>query len=222
VSMTDDVTAAMRGRIRFHELLARPLLPWTRLALCAAVVPLVLSFAWPLWRIRLEAPQYPRGLTLDIYSYKVEGGGRGQHLAEINTLNHYIGMQKIDRAALADLGWIPFAVGILAVLALRVAAIGDVRALIDLAVLAGYLSLFSLGRFAYRMWVFGHHLAPDAPVKVKPFMPPLLGTKPIANFHAESWPRAGGILLGAAVAAMVGLALWHLWRWWRVRDPGQS
>ena len=41
------------------------------------------------------APQYPDGLRLDIYSYKLEGGNNGQDLKEINLLNHYIGMRDL-------------------------------------------------------------------------------------------------------------------------------
>jgi hypothetical protein len=28
----------------------------------------------------MKAPQYPQGLTLDVYLYKVEGGNEGQHI----------------------------------------------------------------------------------------------------------------------------------------------
>ena len=37
------------------------------------MIPLVLSFTQPLWNITLEAPQYPEGLTLDIFLHKLEG-----------------------------------------------------------------------------------------------------------------------------------------------------
>ena len=109
---------------RFYAFLARPLFTRTRWLLVLLVVPLLLSFAYPLWRITMEAPQYPNGLELDIYAYKLEGGNGGQHLQEINTLNHYIGMRSLDREALGDLDWIPFALGGLAIFTLRVAAIG--------------------------------------------------------------------------------------------------
>jgi len=64
---------------------------------------------------------------VEIHAHKLEGGNNGQHIKEINTLNHYIGMHPIDAHDLAELGWMPFAVGILAILTLRVAAIGNVR-----------------------------------------------------------------------------------------------
>ncbi|MCP3142064.1 hypothetical protein [Pyxidicoccus xibeiensis] len=195
---------------RFYDFLDRPLFGASRMVLAVLVVPLLLTFTAPLWQIHLLAPQYPSGLFMDIWAYKLEGGDDGQHIQEINTLNHYIGMRPIDRAALSDLDWLPFAVGALALMALRVAAIGNVRALVDLAVVTNYVALFGLGRFAYKLYVFGHDLAPTAPVKVPPFMPALLGSKQIANFTTTSFPRLGSLYLGLFVTGVAGLTVWHL------------
>lgn len=195
---------------KFYDFLERPLFGASRVVLAVLVVPLLLTFTAPLWKIHLVAPQYPYGLYMDIWSYKLEGGDGGQHIQEINTLNHYIGMHPIDRAALSDLDWLPFAIGALALLALRVAAIGNVRSLVDLAVVTNYVALFGLGRFAYKLYVFGHDLSPTAPVKVQPFMPVLLGTKQIANFTTTSYPQLGSVYLGAFVTGVMGLTLWHL------------
>lgn len=194
----------------FYAFLSRPLFLRARVLLALLVVPLALSFSAPLWRIAMYAPQYPGGLTLDIYAYQLVSGHDGQDLHEINTLNHYIGMQHIDRDALGDLDWIPFALGALLILALRVAAIGDVRALVDLAVVTLYVSAFSFARFAYRLYEFGHHLSPEAPVKVKPFMPVLLGTKQVANFDTHSYPQLGSLFMGVFVLGVIGLTAWHL------------
>lgn len=195
---------------RFYAFLAQPLRPASRIVLAALTIPLALSFFQPLWRISMEAPQYPGGLYLDIYAHTVEGGNNGQHIQEINTLNHYIGMRTLDRAAMTDLDWIPFALGALALFALRVAAIGNVSSLVDLAVATFYVSAFAFGRFVYTLWVFGHHLKPDAPVKVPGFMPAVLGSKQIANFTTHSWPREGSMLLGLFVLGVVVLLGWHL------------
>lgn len=195
---------------RFYEFLSKPLFPRSRWLLAALVVPLGFALTQPLWRISMEAPQYPNGLTLDIYATHLEGGNDGQHLQEINTLNHYIGMRKLDREAMKDLDWIPFALGALLIFTLRCAAIGNVRALVDLVVMAAYVSLFAFGRFIYVLWSFGHELAPDAPVKVKPFMPVVLGSKKIANFMTHSWPQTGSLLLGIFVTGLCAVLLWHL------------
>ena len=194
----------------FHGFLSRPLFRGSRVLLALFVVPLALSFSQPLWRISMTAPQYPNGLHMDVYAYKLVGGDDGQHIAEINTLNHYIGMHHLDRTAAADLDWIPFALGALALMALRVAAVGNVKDLLDLMVMTGYVSAFAFARFVYRLYVFGHDLAPDAPVRVKPFMPVVLGHKTVANFETFSYPQLGSYFLGAFVVGVCGLLLWHL------------
>jgi copper chaperone NosL len=195
---------------RFYEFLDRPLYFRARLALAALVIPLLLTFTGPLWRISMIAPQYPNGLYLDIYAHKVDGGHDGHDITEINELNHYIGMKPIDRAALTDLDWIPFALGLLALLTLRCAAIGNVRALVDLMVVSGYVAIFAFVRFVYRLWFFGHSLSPDAPIKLDPFTPAIIGKKQVANFAVESWPRAGTLWVTIFLIGVVAIAAWHL------------
>jgi copper chaperone NosL len=195
---------------KFYEFLDRPLFGWARLALAILVFPLLLTFTAPLWKISLEAPQYPKGLYMEIYAHKLDGGDGGHHIKEINTLNHYIGMHKIDRAELADLDWIPFALGALALLTLRCAAIGNVRALIDLVVVTGYISAFSMGRFVYKLYVFGHNLDPAAPLTMDPFTPAILGSKKIANFTTHSYPQLGTFYVGIFATGVVAITVWHL------------
>jgi copper chaperone NosL len=187
---------------RFDEILGRPVAARSRAVLVLAIVPLALSFLWPLWNIHMRAPQYPDGLDLRIYAQTVEGD-----VQEVNTLNHYIGMHHIDRAELSDLDWIPFAIGALALLALRLAAIGDVRGLVDLTVVALYFCLFSAGRFVYKLYAYGHNLDPHAPVTVPGFMPPVLGTQQVGNFSVTSSPGPATFLIGAFVAALLALVV---------------
>jgi hypothetical protein len=205
---------------RFYETLSRPLLFWTRWLLVLAVVPLVIGAFVPLWQIHFMAPQYPKGLDLYVRSYTIEGGNNGIDLPEINTLNHYVGMKKLDPADFADLDFIPFAIGALALLALRVAAIGDVRSLVDLAVLTGYFGAFSLGRFAYMLYRYGHDLDPKAAITMEAFMPPILGTKEMGNFTVSSYPVLGTYLIGIFAAIVMALALWHLLRGLRASRAG--
>ncbi len=200
----------LAGINRFYELLGRPIAFWSRWVLGLSVVPLALSFAQPLWSIRMLAPQYPKGLELRIYAHTIEGGNGGQDLAEINTLNHYIGMKKLEKVDFTDLEWIPFAIGGLTLLALRVAAIGDLRALIDLAVLTVYFGLFSAARFAFMLYTYGHNLDPRAPIRLEPFTPAILGTKQIANFAISSHPRGASYLIALFGVVVAGLTAWHL------------
>lgn len=195
---------------RFYEFLDRPLYGWSRIVLALLVIPLVLAFQAPLWKISMTAPQYPKGLHLDIYTHTIESGHDNQDLKEINNLNHYIGMKKIDRAELSDLDWIPLALAVLALLTLRCAAIGNVRALVDLAVITGFVATFSMGRFIYKLYSFGHNLDPTAPFKLEPFTPAIFGSKKIANFTTESYPQMGSVYIGIFLTGVCSVALWHL------------
>jgi copper chaperone NosL len=197
---------------RFYRRLEAPLTISARALLLVLALLMALSYGAPLWRVSMVAPQYPGGLYVDIYSYKVSGGNAGHDIQEINELNHYIGMTKIDRANLADLDWIPFAIGVLILLALRVAAIGDRRSLIDLAVITAYVMFFALGRYIYRLYIFGHDLSPQAAINIQPFMPVVIGTKQVANFTVSSYPRLGGLLMFIFAAGVTILALWQVLR----------
>jgi copper chaperone NosL len=209
---------------RLYDYLGQPLILKSRVVLLALIIPLALAFTAPLWRISMTAPQYPKGLSMDVFAYKLVGGGNGQHITEINTLNHYIGMRKLDATSFADLDWIPFALGLLGILALRTALIGRVRDLIDLVVMTAYVSVFAFGRFVYQLWVFGHDLDPHAPVKVAPFMPVVLGHKTVANFETYSMPAAGSYYLATFVVGSMLVLAWHLWTGRRqaVRDAARG
>lgn len=199
---------------RWHDVLGRPLRPRTRLALALLVLPVGASFLFPLWTIRMKAPQYPQGLRMEIYAYRLHGGHDGRDIREINNLNHYIGMMKIERGSIPELGWIPFALGFLALLALRAAAVGTVRDVVDLSVLILYVTGFFFARFVLMLYNYGHRLAPDAAIKVEPFMPVVIGTKQIANFTTHSLPDVGTLCLGlfaAGVAVAATLDIRHAW-----------
>ncbi len=196
----------------FWDFLDAPLRGRARLLLLVLIVPLLASFAFPLWRISMKAPQYPDGLAMDIYSYQVVGGNDGHDIQEINVLNHYIGMHTITREELRDLDWIPFGLVAMALLALRAALLGNVRTMIDLSMIAAYISAVAFGRFVWMLWEFGHRLDPKAPVRVEPFMPVVFGEKQIANFLTRSMPQFGSVLMGVFMAGVWGITLYCLWQ----------
>jgi hypothetical protein len=195
---------------RFEQFLNEPIRFGARVLLALLVIPLALSFAQPLWRIRLQAPQYPAGLQLDIYAHTLAGGHDGHDIDEINELNHYIGMRHLDRSAFQDLDWLPFAIGLMAILTLRTSVIGNVRTLIDLVMITGYISAFAFVRFVYKLYVFGHDLDPHAALKIQPFMPVVVGTRQIANFTTESLPWLGSVFMATFALGVSAIAVWHL------------
>ena len=186
-----------------HRILDRPVSRTGRLLLLAAIVLLLLGGVLPLWRISLVAPQYAEGLTLDMYAYQIVAGNNGQDLAEINTLNHYIGMKPIAQADFLEMKVLPFAIGVFALLALRAVVVGRIITLVDLSVLFLYFGVFSLGSFAYRLYTYGHHLDPRAPMKIEPFMPVVMGSQQIANFVQTSLPLAGTICMTAFLVLLI-------------------
>lgn len=189
---------------REFRFLARPLNLWSRLFLLLAAAAIVISLFFPLWRMHLVAPQYSDGLDLFIYSYQIAGGGlHGQHLVEINNLNHYIGMAPIVQADFLEMRWMPFMFGLITLLILRSVVFGQMGNVVDLFMVYCYFGVFSIGSFWYRLYTYGHNLDPHAPMHTTPFTPLLLGTKQIANFRESSYPELGAILLCVSVLLIV-------------------
>ena len=206
----------MRGWIeKSNRFLEIPLGAGPRGLLLLALLLLVPCYRAPLYDMTMFAPQYPDGLRLHIYSYKLDGGNGGQDVKEINVLNHYIGMRDLVTEDFTEFKWIPFVVGALGLLFLRTAVQGKMTHLVDVLVLYLYFGLFALWSFGYKMWSYGHSLSPSAAVKVAAFTPPLFGYKKLANFEVYSYPAVGSYALGL-VAVVLVLAMVLAWRQSRV------
>lgn len=190
-----------------NQFLAKPLNGKSRLCLVVAAVLFGLAIGLPLWKIHLVAPQYQEGLQLTIYSWQLIGGNGGQDLVEINNLNHYIGMKPLSSADFVEMKWIPFALGLFVLLALRAVIHGSMSQVVDLAVLFLYFGTFSMGSFYYRMYQYGHDLDPRAPMTIEPFTPTMIGSQQIANFVQTSLPMSGAFCL-AGVPLCLLLAVW--------------
>lgn len=175
----------------------------SRLLVVISLFLLLPTLFTPLWSITLYSQQYPEGLELEIYTYKFQG-----ELTEINTLNHYIGMAPLKEQDFSELKWLPFALGLFVILALRSVVIGKMANLVDLFVLFTYFGLFSLGSFIFKLYQYGHNLDPTAAINVDPFMPPVFGSEQLANFTAYSYPGVGSISLFLFGAFLVLAILW--------------
>lgn len=196
---------------RSNRFLQIPLGLGPRLMLVLSAALLSVTLVLPLWKLTMFAPQYPEGLRLDIYTQRLEGGNRGQDLKEINLLNHYIGMRDLADEDFTEFKWMPFAIGILALLCLRSAVHGTMASLVDTVVIFTYFGLFSLWSFGYKLYMYGHQLDPTAPVRVDPFMPPMYGYQKLANFEVYSYPEAGSYTM-AATGLLLFTAIALAWR----------
>src|SRR5574340_350610 len=75
----------------------------------AAAVLLLLSLVLPYWTIHLYAPQYPQGLVVSVYLTHAGGD-----VAEVDALNHYIGMARLAEAAPVERWLSVFAITLIA------------------------------------------------------------------------------------------------------------
>jgi copper chaperone NosL len=172
----------------------------------AALLMLALFFV-PLWRIRLQAPQYPEGLGMLIRVNTITGIAPTD-LKNINGLNHYIGMKAIEPDAIPVLRYMPWVVGVLALFGVATALAGRRAVLMAWIVSFGVAGAAGLAEFYSWSYDYGHNLAADAVIKVPgmSYQPPLIGSKQLLNFNASSWPDLGGWLAAIAfVLAIVAL-----------------
>lgn len=201
---------------KLNQFLETPIDLRSRVLILIAVVLLLPTYFFPLWRMTLYSNQFPEGLVLKIYSFKLEGGKSAYRddLREINTLNHYIGMRELHEDDFTEFKWIPFVVGGVMLLALRVAVLGKMSALVDLVVLFCYFGLFSLWSFYHKLYLYGHELDPTAAVKVAPFTPPIIGHHTLANFEVYSLPDVGTYFMICLPVLLVA-AMWLSRQSWR-------
>lgn len=178
--------------------------PWT-ISLVLAAGALLLAFFLPLWSMTLLAPQYPGGLDLTAYGTRMEGD-----LPEINTLNHYIGVAAIEPDSVLELKLFPFVLFPM-VAALAVAAFLQVGRWVHVA-LAAAVWMFPIGLLVdmqYWLYVYGHDLAPDAPMRIDPFTPKVVGTTKVINFESQTMVSSGFWAMFVA-ALLVTLGPWFI------------
>ena len=176
----------------------------SKIIVIAASLILILSFFFPIWYIDLEAPQYPEGIGLEIWLNKI-AGQKPNDLANINGLNHYIGMKEINPDAIPEMKIMPFIIIFLIVFGL-ISGISGKRSLVYIWIVLFFV-VAAVGLYDFYMWEYdyGHNLNPHAAIKIPgmAYQPPLIGSKMLLNFNAISMPHMGSYILVAAVVLAV-------------------
>ncbi|MFV8839242.1 hypothetical protein [Salinimicrobium soli] len=164
-------------------------------------------FVYPLWNIRLEAPQYPDPLGMDIYIAGIEGEEEFD-IQNIDGINHYIGMKKIPKPAeMWEFNVFPLVIGGMAALGIVLGLLGFLKKIspnwfLGWLVLMGVLGI--LGMYDFNNWLidYGTDLDPKAIIKLTDaegnplsYKPPLLGSQDILNFTAHSYPEKGAYMM---------------------------
>jgi len=147
---------------------------------------------FPIWRIELDAPQYPEGLGLLIYANRLAGD-----VDIINGLNHYIGMKTLHAEEFIEFTVLPYILGFFGLWTILTGFLKSKRAVIILLAcfaIFGVLAMYDFWRWEYE---YGHNLDPTAAIIVPgmAYQPPLIGFKQLLNFGAYSIPDVGGWLM---------------------------
>ena len=175
-----------------------------RILIAIASALLLAVFIFPLWQIRLQAPQYPEGLGLNIRINTVQSL-HPHNIQTINDLNHYIGMRAITPDTIPELKIMPYVILFIFALGM-VTALAGKRNLLVIWFLA-FLGIAGAGLTDFYKWEYnyGHNLNPNAAIKIPgmSYQPPLIGSKQLLNIHATSIPHIGGIVVGLSI--MMGL-----------------
>lgn len=170
--------------------------------LLVARVLLLVSLFLPYWHMALHAPQYPDNLHLTAHLNHLSGD-----VAEIDGLNHYIGMRPLEEAAQFERS-IGVYVMIVFVVLLEIASFIHSRwAVLLVAPVMFFPGVFLLD---LHLWMshFGMNLDPEAPLSssIEPFVPPILGTGVIGQFKTVATAGAG-LWLACVASVILVLAL---------------
>jgi len=177
-------------------------LAWPRLALAVGSVLLAVSNLFEYWHLTLNAPQYPGGLKVTLFTHKLEGDVR-----EVDGLNHYIGMMPLGDAAGFERDIAMVAMAAFVVLGLLAAFLAAKK----VAWLALPIILFPLAFVVdLYFWLYkaGHDLDPTAALSssIKPFTPAILGRGEVGQFSTDAIFGLGfWLVVAAALLALAGL-----------------
>lgn len=179
-----------------------------RILMVLCSLALVAVIFLPIWRIELDAAQYPEGLELQIYSYKLAG-----QVEIINGLNHYIGMKTLHVEDFVEFTVLPYIIGVFALGFLAVGIANKRKWVYILFVAFLIFGIVAMVDFYIWEYNYGHNLSPDAPIKVPgmSYQPPLIGYKQLLNFGAYSIPDIGGWIF-IACGLILAFAAIQEWR----------
>ncbi len=154
------------------------------------------SASLPIWAVSLEAPNYPKKAFPQGIPVYFHFDGFSGEVHEMNTINHYVGMDPMWVG-----GTFEREIGIYALLFLSLLMILFMaynNRLINMVMLIpASLPLLFIADYSYWLYWFGHNLHNWGAFKIKPFMPTVFGDGKIAQFTTHSYPTIGFYILVA-------------------------
>ena len=184
----------------------------SRIIIALASLALIATYFLPVWFIFLIAPQYPEGLTMNIWLNKITG-----QVDIINGLNHYIGMKHINASMFPEFDFLVYIVGFFIAFGLAVAISGKRKLLFSYLIITILGAVAAMVDFYKWGYDYGHNLDPRAAIQVPglTYQPPLLGHKTLLNFDAYSYPDVGGWVV--IVCAAIFFLVWG-YEWYKNRE----
>lgn len=178
----------------------------SRILIFISVLLMLSAYFFPLWQIILEAPQYPEGLGMKIWLNGITG-----NVAQINGLNHYIGMKHIVVEDFTEFKVLPYIFGGLVLIGLATAVSGSRKMLWFWLICLVLFAVAGLTDFYLWEYNYGHKLDPSAAIKIPgmTYQPPLIGYKQLLNFLAGSLPDTAGILSGIGGLMAAGVLFYE-------------
>jgi copper chaperone NosL len=176
-------------------------LKWPRILVVIAMLMLAAAIFLPIWRIELSAPQYPEGLTLQIFAKGLAGD-----VDIVNGLNHYIGMHTLHSTDFIEFTLLPYILGVLVLAGLITTVINKKKVYYAYVALFMFVAIISMVDFYRWEYNYGHNLDPEAAIQVPgmSYQPPLIGYKQLLNFGAYSVPDTGGwLFIGAGLLVFI-------------------
>jgi len=148
----------------------------------------------PIWAVSLEAPNYPKEAFPEGIPVFFHFDGYSGEVHEMNTINHYVGMDPMWVG-----GVIEREIGVYALLALSLGMIYfllyNVKILNYIMLIPAALPVLFIIDYSYWLYWFGHNLHDWGAFKIKPFMPTVFGDGKIAQFITHSYPTIGFYML---------------------------
>ena len=180
----------------------------SRILVAIGSVLLIIMYFVPAWSIYLIAPQYPEGLSMQIWLDKITG-----QVDIINGLNHYIGMKHIKAEMFPEFSYLVYILAFFILYGLMVAITGNRRLLFGWLILAVIGGIAALVDFYLWGYDYGHDLDPTAAIQVPglSYQPPVIGHKKLLNFDSYSYPDIGGWVV-VGVTALFFITWFFEWR----------
>ena len=159
----------------------------------------------PIWYVALEAPNYPKESFPNGIPVYYHFDGFSGDVFEMETINHFIGMDPMDRGAPYLRMLAPYALIFVALL-LVFFILYDSKFLNLLMLIPISLPVIFIGFYSYWLYWFGHHMHDWGAFKIKPFTPTVFGDGKVAQFTTHSYPTTGFWIL-VAISVLCLLAL---------------